>query len=86
MKLKIQETWKPFYQKCVVRKTISSQRLQNGEKQMSQLLTKNISNVLPNTTKNLVFVVTGLFVSSENPIFGASRDGIVTCGCHNQDF
>ena len=25
---------------------------------------------------------TGLFVSCENPIFGASPDGIVSCECH----
>ena len=32
--------------------------------------------------KKLSVVETWLFVSFENPIFGASRDRIVSCGCH----
>ena len=32
--------------------------------------------------KKLSVVETGLFVSCENPIFGASPDGIVSCECH----
>ena len=32
--------------------------------------------------KKLIVVETGLFVSCENPIFGASPDGIISCGCH----
>ena len=45
---------KTILSKFLVRKTILSQKLQNGEKQMSQLLTKNISNLMPKTTKNVV--------------------------------
>ena len=48
---------------------------------MIQLLAKNISNLMPKTTKNSV-VETGLFVSCENTIFGASPDGIVSGECH----
>ena len=66
----------------MVRKAILSQKLQNGEKQMNQLIAKNISNVMPKTTKKLSVLETGLFVSCENPIFGASPDGIVSCDCH----
>ena len=32
--------------------------------------------------KKTSVVETGLFVSCENPIFGASPDGIVSCDCH----
>ena len=32
--------------------------------------------------KKTSVVETGLFVSCENPIFGASPDGIVSCECH----
>ena len=85
MKSKIQEKWKPFYQKFVVRKTILSQRLQNGEKQMSQLLAKNIK-LNAKHLKKLNVVETGLFVSCENPISGALPDGIVSCGCHESGF
>ena len=66
----------------MVRKAILSQKLQNGEKQMNQLIAKNISNLMPKTTKKLSVLETGLFVSCENPIFGASPDGIVSCDCH----
>ena len=66
----------------MVRKTILYQKLQNGEKQMNQWLAKNISNLMPKTTKKLSVVETGLFASCENPIFGASPDGIVSCDCH----
>ena len=49
---------------------------------MNHLLAKNISNLTPKTTKKYNVVETGLFVSCENPIFGASPDGIVSCECH----
>ena len=49
---------------------------------MSQLIAKNISNLTPKTTKNFSVVKTGLFVSCENPIFGSSPDGIISCECH----
>ena len=54
MNLKIQEKLKPFYQKFEVRKTISSQKLQNGERQMNQLPAKNTINLTQETTKNLL--------------------------------
>ena len=54
MNLKIQEKLKPFYQKFEVRKRISSQKLQNGERQMNQLPAKNTINLTQETTKNLL--------------------------------
>ena len=66
----------------MLRKAILSQKLQNGEKQMNQLIAKNISNLMPKTTKKLSVLETGLFAGCENPIFGASPDGIVSCECH----
>ena len=36
--------------------------------------------------KKLSVVETGLFVSCKNPIFRTSRNGILSCGCHESGF
>ena len=69
----------------MVRKTILSQKLQNGEKKNEPVARQEYIKLNAKDHKKYRVVETELFVCCENPIFGASPDGIVGC-VMNQDF